>query len=131
MRCFGRARLTAGTMRPFAFSFFRAEDLAAVLLAGLLAVLLMFLRADDFFCAALRLAARAVGFCLAIDVLPFGYEERVAQIACRRVGKGALAPCPPSYAAKYFGGHASLCPPYIFNFNAAGTRRRRRATRRA
>jgi hypothetical protein len=42
---------------------FRAVDLAAVLLATLL-------RAGDFFRAAVRLAARDVGFCLAIDVLP-------------------------------------------------------------
>ena len=30
------------------------------------------LRAGDFFCAAVRAAARDVGFCLAMDVLPFG-----------------------------------------------------------
>jgi hypothetical protein len=33
--------------------------------------LLAVLRAGDFFCAAVRLAARDVGFRLAIDVLPF------------------------------------------------------------
>jgi hypothetical protein len=43
---------------------FRAVDLAPVLLATLL-------RAGDFFCAAVRVAARDVGFFLAIDVLPF------------------------------------------------------------
>ena len=30
----------------------------------------------------------------------------------RRVGKGALAPCPPTTSGTRFGGHASLCPPY-------------------
>jgi len=33
----------------------------------------------DFFCALLRLAAREVGFFLAIEDLPFRYRERVAQ----------------------------------------------------
>jgi hypothetical protein len=28
------------------------------------------------------------------------------------VGKGALAPCPPSLHSNTFGGHAALCPPY-------------------
>jgi hypothetical protein len=75
--------LAAGTVRALAFSFLRAEDLAAVLLAGLLAGFTI-LRAGDFFCAALRLAAGMVGFFLAIDVLPFGDEERVAQNVVRR-----------------------------------------------
>ena len=61
--------------RSLVFSFFRADDLAAVLLAILPAAL----RAGDFLCAAMRLAAREVGFFLAIEVLPFRYEERVAQ----------------------------------------------------
>src|ERR1700737_426119 len=92
MRCFGRARLAGACARPFALRslaliVFRAVDLVADLAAAL--------RAGDFFCAAVRLAARDVGFCLAIDVLPFRYEERLARIALRRVGKGALAPCPP------------------------------------
>jgi hypothetical protein len=30
------------------------------------------------------------------------------------VGKGALAPCPPMYCIDENGGHAALCPPYIF-----------------
>src|SRR5882672_1130875 len=30
----------------------------------------------------------------------------------RRVGKGALASCPPLFRANENGGHASLCPPY-------------------
>src|ERR1700754_1716906 len=30
----------------------------------------------------------------------------------RRVGKGALAPCPPTNVRIRHGGHASLCPPY-------------------
>ena len=32
-----------------------------------------------------------------------------------RVGKGALAPCPPRQRAYQDGGHASLCPPYQSN----------------
>src|ERR1700704_2323510 len=87
MRCFGRARL-AGTSRPLALSFFRAVDLAAVLWA--------LLRAGDFFCAADFAAARALGFLLAIDALPFSnYGRTLAHFAVCRVGKGALAPCPP------------------------------------
>jgi hypothetical protein len=38
----------------------------------LLARLSAVLRAGDFFCAAVRVAALDFGFCLAIDVLPFG-----------------------------------------------------------
>src|SRR3954462_13673532 len=30
----------------------------------------------------------------------------------RRVGKGALAPCPPIRTLALDGGHAALCPPY-------------------
>jgi len=44
---------------------FRAADLAAVFPAAAL-------RAGDFFCAAVRAAVRDVGFCVALDVLPFG-----------------------------------------------------------
>src|ERR1700681_4834166 len=88
MRCFGRARLAGAGARPLALSFFRAVGLAAVLLATVL-------RGGDFFCAAMRPAAREVGFCLAIGVLPFRCGKTLAQIALRRVGKGALAPCPP------------------------------------
>ena len=58
-------RLAASAARPLALSFFRAVDLAAVLPAARL-------RAGDFFCAAVRAAVRDFGFCLAIDVLPFG-----------------------------------------------------------
>src|SRR5581483_464020 len=32
---------------------------------------------------------------------------------CCRVGKGALAPCPPPVSVDGFGGHASLCPPLL------------------
>jgi hypothetical protein len=71
MRCFGRTRLAGGCARPFAFSFFRAEDLAAVLRAAVL-------RAGDFFWAGLRLAERDFGFCLAIDVLPLMLRENVS-----------------------------------------------------
>src|SRR5207302_7654749 len=42
----------------------------------------------------------------------------------RRVGKGALAPCPPSVRGVVVnGGHASLCPPYDsgFEFQTANT----------
>jgi hypothetical protein len=46
-------------LRALALIVFRDVDLAAVLREG------------DFFCAAVRAAARDVGFCLAIDVLPF------------------------------------------------------------
>src|SRR5258706_16471775 len=59
MRCFGRARFAVGTPRALVLSLFRAVDLAGVLRGG------------DFFCAAVRTAARDVGFCLAFDVLPF------------------------------------------------------------
>jgi hypothetical protein len=73
MRCFGRARLAEGcpralVLRSLALMVFRALDLAAVLLAMLLR--------GDFFCAAVRAAARYVGFCLAIDVLPFRVVEK-------------------------------------------------------
>jgi hypothetical protein len=54
---------------------FRAVDLPAVLRGG------------DFFCAAVRTAARDVGFFLAIDVLPYRVQgERLAHFAVRRVG---------------------------------------------
>src|SRR5258708_26265631 len=36
----------------------------------------------------------------------------VPVLASVRVGKGALAPCPPFLSGDGFGGHASLCPPY-------------------
>src|ERR1700753_2619280 len=83
MRCFGRARFTGTGARPLLASFLRADGLAAVL-AALRAT---DLRAGDFFCAVLRLAARAVffvGFFSAIDVLPFPGSERLARIAPRR-----------------------------------------------
>jgi hypothetical protein len=48
---------------------FRDVGLAAVLRA-------MLLPAGDFFCAAVRAAAREVGFCLAIDVLPFRSTQK-------------------------------------------------------
>jgi hypothetical protein len=51
-----------------AFSFFRAEGLAAGLPADL--------RAGDFFSAAAFAAARDFGFFLAIDVLPFSNCRR-------------------------------------------------------
>jgi hypothetical protein len=37
------------------------------------------LRAGDFFCAALRAAARAFGFCLAISCLPFSRRSRLPE----------------------------------------------------
>src|ERR1700689_3634086 len=99
MRCFGRARLTGAGARPLLASFFRADGLAAVL-AALRAPAF---RAGDFFCAAVRLAARAgffvsffAGFFLAIDVLPSLMGIRIARNTLRRVGKGALAPGPPT-----------------------------------
>src|ERR1700736_160201 len=104
MRCFGRTRFATGApralvSRPLDLTDFRVVDLATVLRGGVLRAEI--LRAGDFFCAAVRAAARDVGFCLAIGVLPFG-SERVAQIALR---------------------------PTLFS--AAGTRRRQCAARRA
>jgi hypothetical protein len=72
IRCFGRGRFAAGT--PRLILVFRAVDLAAVLRAGV------------FFCAVVRLAARDVGFCLAIGALPSVVGEGLAQFALRRVG---------------------------------------------
>src|SRR6478609_10278977 len=86
MRCFGRARFAAGTpralvLRSLALMIFRAVDLLAVLRGG------------DFFCAAVRAAARDVGFCLAIDVLPYRVVgERLAHFAVRRVGQAKASP---------------------------------------
>jgi hypothetical protein len=54
-----------------ALSFFRAAGFAAVLLAAAF-------RAGDFFCAAVRLAARDLGFCLAIECSLSVYRERLA-----------------------------------------------------
>jgi hypothetical protein len=68
--------VTAG-LRPLDLSFFRAVDLAAVLLTTVL-------RVDDFFCAALRPAGRDAGFFLAIGVLPFlvaGKRYHISQFA--------------------------------------------------
>jgi hypothetical protein len=43
---------------------------------------------------------------------PAIFEYQAAQWV-RRVGKGTLAPCPPSIRViDRNGGHASLCPPY-------------------
>jgi len=36
----------------------------------------------------------------------------IIDCAITRVGKGALAPCPPFYFPRQDGGHAALCPPY-------------------
>src|ERR1700675_5116704 len=127
MRCFGRARLAGAGARPLDLSFLRAVGLAAVLPAALL-------RAGDFFCWALRLAARDVGFFfLAIDVLPFWSRGKtLAQIAARRVGKAA---CPPpleerrrkASPPRYVGGRRStwwgtaparLYPPCRVEFNS-------------
>src|SRR3954471_20345813 len=63
MRCFARlclggAEARALALRSFGFVACRAMDLLAILRAG------------DFFCAAVRAAARDVGFCLAIPCLP-------------------------------------------------------------
>src|SRR3984893_15442760 len=39
--------------------------------------------------------------------------DRRCRVLRRRVGKGALAPCPPSIGNLILnGGHAALCPPY-------------------
>src|SRR6185295_3718259 len=71
-RCFGRRGFAAGIARAFAFSGLRDVDFAAGLRAG------------DFFCAAVRAAARDVGFCLAIYLLPVLREE--ASTKSRSVG---------------------------------------------
>ena len=88
MRCFGRVRFTEGTARVLVLRSFAVIDLRAVDLAAAL-------RVDDFFWAAVRMAARAVGFFvgffLAIDGLPFRYPERLARIAVSRVGMLAFA----------------------------------------
>src|SRR6185437_3390189 len=81
MRCFGRARLTGAGVRPLLASFLRADGLAAALPAAFRAG---DFRAGDFFCALLRLAARAgflvsffAGFFRAIDVLLFRDADKV------------------------------------------------------
>src|SRR5260370_24526741 len=109
MRCFGRARgFAAGSpralasrsfLRSLALICFRAVDLAAVLRAG------------DFFCAAVRAAARGVGFFvgsfLAIHLLPFhlareGYHRSrwigpTKRARAPRLGsKGAVSGTPPA-----------------------------------
>ena len=71
MRCFG-ARLTgaevsAYALRCFGSMVFRAVDLVAVLRAG------------DFFCVAMRAAARDFGFCLAIPCLPSSVRNRLPE----------------------------------------------------
>src|SRR3982074_3010459 len=121
IRCLARARLGVGSaralglrslaVRALSLMVFRAVDLAAVLRAG------------DFFCAAVRLAARDVGFCLAIDVLPSRFEGR-GYHKSQFVGwaKRKRARRPASIMDQ--GGHASLCPPYKTRINATGTRRR-------
>src|ERR1700688_3240913 len=120
MRCFGRARLAGAGARPLDLSFLRAVGLAAVLPAALL-------RAGDFFCWALRLAARDVGFFfLAIDVLPFlSRGKTLAQIALRRVGKAA---CPPQLEERR---RKRAHHPSSKRINASGTRRPPPAIRRA
>src|ERR1700754_142433 len=99
-RCFGRRGFATG----MALSGLRDVDLATIFGAG------------DFFCAVVRTAALEVGFCLAINRLPFCYGRRLAQFGLRRVGKGALAPCPPFtrpletlwWARR----KCAFCPPY-------------------
>src|SRR4051794_40777077 len=88
MRCFGRRGFATGV----ALSGLRNVDLATIFGAG------------DFFCAVVRAAALEVGFCLAINLLPFVMGSRLAHF----VGKGALAPCPPfTRAWGNFGGHGA------------------------
>src|SRR4051795_785765 len=86
MRCFGRVLELglgfAGTPRAFDLISLRDEDFAAVLCP-----------VHFFFTA-----GRAAAFCLAIfSCLPDRSMGRLAQVLtfCR-VGKGALAPCPPA-----------------------------------
>src|SRR5277367_6003618 len=107
MRCFGRARLAAGTaralvLRSLALTVFRAVDLAAILRAG------------DFFCAAVWAAACEVGFFvgffLAIDVLPLRLWEDVSTIALRRVGKAKRAHRDTSTVCVGRGGHGARAP---------------------
>src|SRR4051812_42119895 len=100
MRCFGRRGFGTGV----ALSGLRNVDLATIFGAG------------DFFCAVVRAAALEVGFCLAINLLPFVMGSRLAQFSLRRVGKGALAPCPPFTRAWetlwWARREERLCPPY-------------------
>src|SRR5450759_1060418 len=83
MRCFGRARLAVGNaralvLRTLALRFVALRSVALRSAALRSAALIVFravdlaagFRAGDFFCAAVRLAARDVGFCLAIRCLP-------------------------------------------------------------
>src|SRR5436190_19452753 len=82
MRCFG-ARLTgpeasALALRFFGSMVFRAVDLVAVLRAG------------DFFCAAMRAAARDFGLCLAIPCLPYsGRAPRCGKRRARHVSRSS------------------------------------------
>src|SRR6476660_4789417 len=84
MRCSGRARFAAGTPRAFvlrslALMVFRAVDLPAVLRGG------------DFFSAAVRTAARDVGFFLAIDLLPLSCSG--GAVSTFRGSQGGLDEC--------------------------------------
>src|SRR4030088_2326626 len=113
MRCFGRTRLTVGcaralVLRSLALIAFRAVDLAAVLRAG------------DFFCAAVRAAARDVGFCLAIRCLPDLRRARLPEAPFEEVSRSSAARQRALPRARLL-----PCP------SAAGTRRRRRAIRQA
>ena len=47
---------------------------------------------------------------------------RMQRVNSRRVGKGALAPCPPMHARCQNGGHASHCPPYGISHASAFSR---------
>src|ERR1700712_141083 len=100
MRCLVRARPAAGSafaVRTLVLTVFRAADFATALSAA------------DFFCTAMRLAERDVGFCLAIAALPFRWMEKdyhklpFAGRSRRSQTTGLLR--------INRGGHASLCPP--------------------
>src|SRR5882757_5621432 len=93
MRCFGRAFdavlaaafgavFLAAETRPFDLMVLRAADLAALL------------SPVHFFRTAVLAAGLDAAFCLAIACLPSFDGTRLAQVALRRVGKGATAPCP-------------------------------------
>src|ERR1700738_1467015 len=97
MRCFGRARFATGAPRALALIAFRAVDLAVCLRGG------------DFFCAAALAAAREVGFCLAIDVLPFAWCG--GNVSTDRASEDGLsAASSPSYETRWAQREERLCP---------------------
>src|SRR3981081_353242 len=116
MRCFGRARgLAAGSARALALICFRAVDLAVLLATVLLATVL---RAGDFFCAAVRAAARDVGFFLAIPCLHNAGRTRLSDAplvevsSCRAQRQLSSCACfapTPSYRHGGGGARAASC----------------------